>query len=278
MTDPRTALEVWGDPIDHSLSPVLHAAAYAQLGWEWTYGRRRVSETSFADELVGLDATYRGLSITFPLKGVAYQAAVRRDRAAQLTGAVNTLLMGPDGPAGWNTDVGGIVADLQEQGVAGLENARIVGAGATATSAVVALEHLGARRIEVVARRPEAVVPLQVLGERIGVVVTASPFDGVHSAVPVTIAALPGGTTFDPDVADRVAHEGGMLYDVVYGAWPTALAQAWQRVGREAIAGRGMLLHQAVRQIRVFATGDVEVPLPDEPAVVADMRRALMGD
>ncbi|MFT4230983.1 MAG: shikimate dehydrogenase [Microbacterium sp.] len=268
-------LEVWGDPIAHSLSPQLHAAAYAALGLPWEYGRRRVPAADFDAELAGLDASYRGLSLTYPLKAAAFAAAARRDRHAELTGAVNTLVLDAQaGVLGLNTDVGGLVRDLGEHGVAGLEAARIVGAGATATSAVVALAELGAHRIEVVARRPEAVAPLHRVGERLGVVVVAVPFDAAHGPVPLTLATLPGGVDLPDTAARSLAAGGGLLYDVVYGHWPTRLADAWQRAGGRAVNGLGMLLHQATLQVRAFR-GDVGDPLPGEAAVVAAMRAAL---
>ncbi|MGV9193025.1 shikimate dehydrogenase family protein [Microbacterium sp. MC2] len=275
---PATALEVWGDPIDHSLSPALHTAAYRHLGWDWTYGRRRVDEDGFAHALAGLDASYRGLSLTMPLKAVAHAAAVRRDERAELTGAVNTLRLTADGPVGFNTDVGGIVAALGEEGLGQVADARIVGAGATATSALVALAELGATRVDVAARRPEAAAGLTRLGARLGVTVQPVPLAASgHRTVPLTIATLPGGVTLPESTVDALAGAGGLLMDVVYGHWPTALSAAWERVGRAAVSGAGMLLHQAVLQIRVFATGEVTQPLPDEPSVVAVMRRALMG-
>jgi shikimate dehydrogenase len=274
-----SALEVWGDPIEHSLSPRLHTAAYALLDWNWTYGRRRVDEASFATELDSLDASHRGLSLTMPLKGVAFAAAVTRDLRAEATGAVNTLVRGDEGWHGFNTDVGGIVAAFGDAGIHAVQTARIVGAGATATSAVVALAELGAERIEVVARRPDAAAPLVALGGRLGVVVTTAPIDAPEAGgADATIGTLPGGATLPADVADRLADDGGALVDVVYGHWPTALSEAWTRRGLPVQDGTGMLLHQAVRQIRIFATGDVTEPLPDEAAVVGVMRRALMGD
>jgi shikimate dehydrogenase len=94
----------------------------------------------------------------------------------------------------------------------------------------------------------------------------------------VTIATLPGGVSLPMAVADALAATGGVLMDVVYGHWPTDLSQAWERAGRLARGGEGMLLHQAVLQIRAFATGDVADPLPREDEVVAVMRRALVGD
>ena len=136
---PRTRLEVWGDPIEHSLSPTLHLAAYRALGLEWRYGRRRVPLADFSATLASLDERWRGLSLTYPLKTAAYAAARTHDRRATLTAAVNTLVFGPDGPHGFNTDVGGIVRALGEQPVASADRARIIGAGATATSALVAL-------------------------------------------------------------------------------------------------------------------------------------------
>ncbi|GAA5197895.1 shikimate dehydrogenase [Microbacterium jejuense] len=276
LTRQATRLEVWGDPISHSRSPQLHAAAYEVLGLDWAYGRRRVDEASFADELAGLDETWRGLSLTMPLKGVAFAAAASRDRRAELTGAVNTLLLGADGPHGFNTDVGGIVRALADDGVTAVPRARIVGAGATATSAVVALGELGATDVEVIARRPEAVEPLASLGARLGIEVTAAPFaaSGSHD-VPLTIATLPGDAAVTDAAADALAQTGGLLLDVVYGHWPTALSGAWERAGGTARSGLGMLLHQAVLQIRIFRHGDPDTPLAAENDVLGAMRRVL---
>src|SRR5690606_23181963 len=92
----RRRLEVWGDPIAHSRSPQLHAAAYAVLGLDWEYGRRRVPEAAFDAELASLDGSWRGLSLTMPLKEAARRATDAVDDAARLTGAVNTLLLGDE--------------------------------------------------------------------------------------------------------------------------------------------------------------------------------------
>jgi len=272
-------LEVWGDPIDHSLSPRVHAAAYARLGWAWDYGRRRVDAAGFEAALAGLDSTFRGLSLTFPVKARAHAAASVLDRPAQLTGAVNTLVFRGGERLGFNTDVGGIVADLRVEGIEGVELARIVGTGATATSALVALAELGARTVEVVARRPDAAQPLVVLGERLSVAVSVAPLETVAPAsLPLTISTLPGGAALPDETSRRIAAGGGLLYDVVYGHWPTPLAAAWQAAGGRAVNGLGMLLRQAVLQIRAFRTGSVDEPLPDEDAVVGVMARALVGD
>ena len=279
LTPDGTRLEVWGDPVAHSRSPQLHTAAYGVLGLDWTYERRQVSEAAFAGELAGLSARWRGLSLTMPLKSVAFAAAARRDRRSELTGAVNTLLLDAECPRGFNTDVGGIVRALQEESIDGLEHARIIGAGATAMSALVALGELGARRVEVVARRPAAVGPLIELGATLGIDVVGSGFDTLSRApVPVSIATLPGDAPVAEAAADALAQDGGLLLDVVYGHWPTSLATAWERSGQHAVSGLGMLLHQALLQVRIFVGGEPDAVLPDEGVVLAAMRLAVMGD
>ncbi|MFT4306786.1 MAG: shikimate dehydrogenase [Microbacterium sp.] len=269
-------LAVWGDPVDHSRSPQLHRAAYDALGLDWGYGRLRVDEHGFPGAVARLDASWRGLSLTMPLKGVAWRDAATRDRHAELTGAVNTYLLTDGGPHGFNTDVGGLARDLRERGFDGIDRARIVGAGKTAASALVALAELGVAEVEVVLRRLGAVTPLQELGDELGVAVTPAPLPAESpAAVPLTVAALPGGARLADDSAALLAACGGALYDVVYGHWPSSLALAWQRLGAPAWDGLGMLLQQALLQVRVFTAGSPDQPLADEPAVVAAMRAAL---
>jgi len=268
----RIRLAVWGDPIAHSKSPQLHAAAYGVLGLDWQYGRRQVTEKAFESTVRELDASWRGLSLTMPLKDEAFRIADSRDSHAELTGVANTLLLG-ERIAAFNTDVGGIIDALAENGIVSLDRVRLLGAGATAASALVAVSDVGAAHVDVRARRPERAAGLVALGERLGITVTASPFDETADAVELTIASLPGGTALDEEIMHPLADRGGALFDVAYSPWPSALAASW--TGGEAIAGLGMLLHQAVRQIRIFLHGDPSIPLPDEQSVVSAMRAAL---
>ncbi|MGJ0388213.1 shikimate dehydrogenase [Microbacterium sp. CGR1] len=265
-------LAVWGDPIAHSKSPRLHAAAYDVLGLDWDYTRRQVDEGGFGDALASLDGSWLGLSLTMPLKERAHRVAATLDGHAELTGAVNTLLL-TDVAQGFNTDVGGIIDALGEHDLVDLERVRVLGAGATAASAVVACVELGARSIEVRARRPERAAVLIALGQRLGVDVTADAFAADADQVDLTVATLPSGSALDDVTAARLSERGGALFDVAYSPWPSALATAW--TGEQAISGEGMLLWQAVRQIRIFMHGDPTVTLPDEDAVVAAMRAVL---
>lgn len=268
----RHRLAVWGAPIAHSKSPALHSAAYRVLGLDWEYGRREVDATGFATAWGELDASWRGLSLTMPLKEQAFAVAFTRDRHAELTGAVNTLLLG-ERPSGFNTDVSGIIDALAEDAITALQSVRILGAGATAASALVAAVELGAVRVDVRARRLERGAAMAELGTRLGASVDVDSFDAPANPVDLTIATLPSGTVLDAAVARALATSGGALFDAAYAPWPSALGTLWHT--GPVVSGLGMLLHQAVRQIRIFHHGDPEVPLPDEDRVLAAMRSAL---
>lgn len=270
-------LAVWGDPIGHSRSPDLHRAAYRVLGLDWTYDRSRVEAARFEDTVAGLGTEWHGLSLTMPLKEEAFRWARARDRHSELTGAVNTLVLdGEQRGHGWNTDVGGLVRALSEAGLADARSVRILGAGATTASAIVAAAELGAEQVEVRARRPETIPPLARIAASLGLPLAGRGFSEAAGVVDVTVSALPGGTVLPDAVAGPLAARGGTLFDVAYSPWPSALAQAWGE--GHAVPGLAMLLHQAVLQVRIFLHGDVGVPLPAEEKVVAAMRHALMGD
>lgn len=276
-----TRLEVWGDPIAHSRSPELHAAAYAALGLEWEYRRRQVGEESFDRELAIARHELRGVSLTMPLKDAAFRVAGRRDARAVLTGVANTLLLrGTDDPWAFNTDIGGLAAAVRAEGVDRAHTARLLGAGATAASAVVAFRELGVHELEIVARTPSRAMALAEQASDLGMDVSIRPLEDVSAlrTVDVTVATLPGGTELDTAVASALAQTGGALVDVVYAPWPSALGHAWEAAGRSAASGVEMLLQQALLQVRIFVTEQVNDPLPDEATVLAKMRSALMPD
>lgn len=267
-------LAVWGDPIAHSKSPILHAAAYRALGLDWAYDRRQVNATSFTAEVGGLDTSWRGLSLTMPLKEQAFRFAATRDRHAELTGAVNTLLF--SGVVhGFNTDVGGIIDALRDNEIHAVTTARILGAGATASSALVAASELGVQHVDIRARRPERAAEIRMLGERLGVDVSVNGFHSRVSAADVTIATLPSGTSLDAEVTASLAGSGGALFDAAYAPWPSALASVWHH--GPVISGLAMLFNQAVRQVRVFVHADPDRELENEARVRDEMHSALSG-
>jgi shikimate dehydrogenase len=152
--DDRPTCLVVGSPIAHSLSPVLHRAAYVELGLDWRYDSVELTEGELADYLEGHPV--RGVSVTMPLKQVALALAAEADPVAVTVGAANTLTPVPGGWRADNTDVPGAVAALARHGVTNLAGATVVlvGAGGTARGMLAALRLLGVDRVRVLARRP----------------------------------------------------------------------------------------------------------------------------
>lgn len=273
-------LAVLGHPVAHSLSPTLHAAAYRMLGLEWSYGRVDVREHELAGFLDGVDGSWRGFSATMPLKEELARMG-DGDREVALTGAANTVLLADDGRRLLrNTDVYGVERALRDAGLVSAEHAVIVGAGATARSVLVALERCGARAVTVVVRDPARARGARDLADELGLefdVVELGDLASVVDATDVVAWTLPNGVPVETDLP-LAARERAVALDVTYHPWPGPLAAQWLEVGGRVASGRDMLLHQAVRQVRFFVSGQTEVALEQEAAVEAAMAAALVKD
>ncbi|MGO4598640.1 shikimate dehydrogenase [Terrabacter sp. 2RAF25] len=252
---------VWGSPVAHSLSPVLHRAAYLALGLtDWAYARRDVDEAAFPDAFRGLDTSWRGLSLTMPLKEVGLRVARTVTPLAAATGAANTLVRDADDPSAWtahNTDVHGIRMALELAGCPAPSSLLVIGSGATARSALAAVASPGGRVVFMVRDRvrPETLAQAEVAGMAVDVVPMgrwepARDVDAIVSTVPPTsvppleglVEGLPAGGEAPRPV----------VLDVVYGAGRTPLQQAAAARGWAVAEGTDMLLHQATEQVRLM--------------------------
>jgi len=251
---------VLGHPIDHSLSPVLHRAAYSALGLDWSYDRIDVTGDGLPALLDSLDESWVGLSLTRPLKHDVLALLDEIDPVAHATGAVNTVLLGDGLRRGTNTDVHGLVVSLAEHG-AGHGDAVVLGSGATARSAVAALASRGSTRVTAYVRRPAAALDLARTAETVGVTLEIRPWsqspDGLWADV--VVSTVPRGVA--DELAEQVPGAPGTLLDVVYDPWPTTLAAAWSAAGGGVASGLDLLLHQAVRQVRLMTGLDAPVEI-----------------
>lgn len=282
----RRRLAVLGSPIDHSRSPQLHLAAYRHLGLDWGYDRVEMTGSRLPAFISGLGADWRGLSVTMPVKHDIIPLLDVQHEVVRLTGACNTVLLSEGTLSGFNTDVDGIVTAFIESGVLGIRHAYILGAGATASSAMVAVARLGAERVTVAARSPQRAAGLRMLGEELGVRVDIQKLgssvpcsSGLGSAAPdAIVSTLPNGAVVESHTlfTDELRREA-VLFDVAYDPWPSSLARLWHEVGGRVVSGFEMLLHQAVMQVRVFAGGGLETPFDDESTMVAAMRAAALS-
>jgi len=262
VTTPHRAA-VLGSPIAHSLSPALHNAGYAALGLtDWQYGRHEIDESTLADFVAGLDpAEWAGLSLTMPLKRAVRPLLDTVSDTARAVDAVNTVVIDRDGRRhGDNTDVPGLVNALRERGVERVEAAAVLGAGATASSALAALAQVCDGEVTAYVRGAGRAAEMRELGERLGVPVrTADWADGARALEgPLTVSTTPVGAT--DGFAAQLTAAPGVLFDVLYHPWPTALAAACLERGGTVLGGLDLLVHQAVLQFERF-TGVGRGPL-----------------
>ncbi|MFF9913095.1 shikimate dehydrogenase [Streptomyces sp. NPDC013457] len=261
MPSPRRAA-VLGSPIAHSLSPVLHRAAYAALGLDaWSYDRFEIDESGLPGFVAGLDESWAGLSLTMPLKRAIIPLLDEISDTAASVEAVNTVVFTEDGRrVGDNTDIPGLIAALRERGVDKVESAAILGAGATASSALAALARICTGPVTAYVRSEARAEEMRGWGERLGVDVRSADWANADRAfaAPLVIATTPAGTT--DALAAEVPGAPGTLFDVLYHPWPTPLAAAWSKGGGAVLGGLDLLVHQAVLQVEQM-TGVPEAPL-----------------
>lgn len=265
-----TRCAVLGSPVAHSLSPAMHAAAYADLGLDdWAYSAHEVDEAGLEGFLAGLDDSWRGLSCTMPLKQRALELADEVDPFARLVGVANTLVRTDRG--GWrahNTDTPGAVAALDEQGVGTVSSARVLGGGATARSLLHGLLVRGLEHVELVVRDRSRVAELaeRVRGESIEV--TVREFDAPFvDKVDLLVSTVPSAVVRHE--AHGLVDAARAVFDVLYDPWPTALSAAATVHGVPLVTGIDLLAHQAAQQVQLMTGSTVPVDRLREAALDA---------
>jgi len=247
---------VLGSPVAHSLSPVLHTAAYKALGLAaWNYEAIECHEAQLPALLRSCGPDWAGLSLTMPLKRAIMPLLDRAEPLAGQVGAANTVVFAGGTRRGYNTDVPGMMTALAPAGAVVTGPALIIGAGATACAALAALRALGIGQAEVAARDPARAGDLLAAAGRLGVQVRLVPFGQLPRARSglLLISTVPAGAA---DIyAERVGAAAAVpaaLLDVVYQPWPTRLADAAAAAGALVAGGFDLLLHQAARQVELM--------------------------
>jgi shikimate dehydrogenase len=249
-TTPRCA--VLGDPVEHSLSPVLHRAGYAAAGLAWHYDAQRVPAGGLSGFLAGLDESWRGLSVTMPLKREALVLAADAGPQARLAGAANTLVRDGRRWLADNTDVPGAVAALRERLAAPPVVATILGGGATAASTALALCDLGVGSLTLLVRSPDrAVETLAAIDAHPARPAVAIGLLGTGEVVGDLVVSTVPAAAQTPDLVARCA-DVPAVFDVLYDPWPTPLARAAAESGRVLVAGLDLLVAQAALQFELF--------------------------
>lgn len=247
-----TVVGVIGDPVRHSLSPLLHNTAFALLGLDWVSVGFPVPAGAAAEAIAGMRALgLAGLSVTMPHKGAAAALVDECTAVAQRLGAVNCLRWQDGRLLGDNTDGEGFVASLRRG--AGVDPAGlrclVVGAGGAARAVVLALAEAGAAEVVVVNRTPERAAAAAALAGDRGR--TGEPRDAAR--MDLVVEATPAGMAGGPEARWLVdgadLGPGQVAVDLVYHPPLTAWLAAAQARGAAVVGGLGMLVHQAAAQL-----------------------------
>jgi shikimate dehydrogenase len=270
---------VLGSPIAHSLSAVLHTAAYTELGLAgWSYQAIECTADGLPGLLAGCGEDWAGLSLTMPLKRAVLPLLDKVDPLAADVGGANTVTFAGRVCRGHNTDVPGMIAALTAAGVTAADisaagPALILGGGATACSALASLRGLGAAGATVAVRDAARATDLLAAADRLGMAVRLTAFgDEEHAdrAPGLLISTVPAGAA--DGYAGRMLRTGGApmaVLDAVYHPWPTRLAAAAVTAGAVTVSGFELLLHQAGPQVQLM-TG--------RPAPLEVMRAAGLAE
>jgi shikimate dehydrogenase len=242
---------VIGNPIGHSKSPLIHAAFARETGQDMDYGRILGSLEDFPGDVRRfLAAGGRGLNVTVPFKEQAWRLADERSLAAESAGAVNTLILLPDGRLrGDNTDGLGMVRDLARNhgfDFSG-EHVLLLGAGGASRGVLRPLLETGLASLVIANRTAEKALDLAAAAAALGPV-NGCGLDGLAGRrfdliINATSAGLDGRV---PDIPDDCLAPGGWTYDMLYADAPTTFCRWGMEHGAaRALDGLGMLVEQA---------------------------------
>jgi len=241
---------VAGSPIQHSLSPAIHQAAYSHLGLDFSYDRFEVRQGELGNFLD--DEALSGLSVTMPLKDEAFELATERSSEAAKTGVVNTLIRTSDGLVGHNTDVVGFKKCFSKVSIP--TAITLIGSGATSRSAALALsEVFPGSNVAVMGRTSQSVLNLVDLVRSYGLNAHVANLDAsALASSDLVVSTVPGSALADlwEEVSTITIGEHATLFDVAYEPWPSLASKAW---GPKCISGLEMLIWQGIEQVKLFA-------------------------
>jgi shikimate dehydrogenase len=256
---------VIGDPVAHSLSPLLHNTAFAELGLDWVSVGFRVAAGHAGEAMTGAEALgIRGLSVTMPHKDAVAALVERRSALAERLGAVNCVVLGAGPSWGDSTDGPGLVAALRRGDHFDPDGRRclVVGAGGAARAVIVGLADAGAGEVVVVNRSADRGARAAALGGpvgRVGEPGDATRCDLVVNATPLGMGANREAERPEWPIDPALLVKGQCVVDLVYDPPVSPWLAAARRRGADTSNGLGMLVHQAALQVGLWTGQDPPV-------------------
>jgi shikimate dehydrogenase len=239
---------VLGSPISHSLSPLLHRAAYSAMALNGEYEAIEVNAAGLATFIATRDQTWSGFSLTMPLKEAVLQVATSVDPLARQIQSANTLIRSESGWHALSTDVSGFQHALSAHGITTYQKIVIIGCGATARAAAAACDELDVDIVVVHrSRMREEAMSNAVRNCRVSFLnwnVELPEADLIINTTPAHVA--------DFFVTQFTSRPRGIFFEALYHPWPTKLLAHWQSLGGQSLDGLDLLVHQAIDQISLI--------------------------
>jgi shikimate dehydrogenase len=264
-----------GDPVDHSLSPAIHNAAFSSLGLNCSYISFRVQEGQLKNSLDSLRAiNIGGFNVTMPHKVRVLEYVDQYDKTVELVGAANTVKNEDGKFCAYNTDVLGFIKPLRQRGIdfSGFE-VTILGAGGAARAVAVALAgERGIANINIVNRNTDRSKELANLLKKLGLkasIVSSDNIQNIASKSNLIINTTPLGMKDEQSlIKSSSIRKDAIVYDIVYKPINTNLLESARTAGAKVVYGYEMLLEQAIASFKIWFQRDP----PIEP-----MKKVLFG-
>lgn len=276
ITGKTKLLGVIGDPIAHSLSPVMHNAAITHLGLDYIYLPFQIKPEDLQTAIEGFRAiNLQGFNITIPHKQTIMPLLTEISATAQLVGAVNTVYQTPQGWAGTNTDVQGFIAPLKNLRDWRKTQVLILGYGGAARAVVVGCQQLGCQEIHVAGRNPEKLRDFWQSWANFPGLVSIHPWEQRASLLPhmdLVVNTTPIGTTPDVHASPvdlsviTALKSGAIAYDLIYNPAKTLFLQQAEQKGAIILNGLEMLVQQGAIALEMWLNC---------PAPLAVMQKSL---
>jgi shikimate dehydrogenase len=245
---------VLGWPLDHTLSPAIHNAAFRSAGLDWVYLAWPVPPDSLAGAIVGLRALgAAGANVTMPHKRAVTDHLDLLSEDAAALGAVNTIQRVGEQMLGHNTDAAGFRDFLDQDAGARAAGrpALVLGAGGSARAVVKALADLGAGPISVAARDPASGAEVAAIGGARYIAWEGAPEAVAESAIVVNATPV-GMNGRDDPIPGAGFRPGHVVVDLIYSPPTTPLMARARSQGADVWGGLGMLVRQAADSFLIW--------------------------
>jgi len=264
---------VIGDPIDHSMSPNIHNAAFRELSLEATYIAYRIPRGELEEGIQSLKRiSISGFNVTIPHKVEVMKYMDRTDESCSIIGAANTVTNDGGMLKGYNTDMDGFLDPVRRRGMKVRdEDVLLLGAGGAARAIVAGFAKERARKVTIASRTLQKARELARFSQRIGLDAEATTVEGVPdpSGYRFVVNATPIGLKDEPTPINTGGiSENSVVYDIVYAPMNTDLIKRSKERGAAIVFGYEMLLGQAARAFEIWHGRE---------APYSAMKRALVG-